>query len=264
MALDTPTAFPRHAWVEQIMGMPISVHLRGPRVTSRQVDARVRAAFAELRKIDALFSTYRPDSEISRLNCDELTLRQCNLQVQEVALLAERARGRTDGYFDVNLPAPSGGRWFDPSGLVKGWAVERAADYFADLVDHDLCLNAGGDVLLTAGTDAPPWRVGIEHPNDRGGLFAVLAVGSGAVATSGSAHRGAHIIDPSSGTPAHAVRALSVTGPSLMWADVYATAAVARGPQAITWLDGLPGYEALIVDRHGVVNQTAGWPGKPA
>jgi len=245
------------------MGMPISVHLRGPRVTSREVDARVGAAFAELRRIDALFSTYRPESEISRFNRGELTLRQCHMHVQEVALLAESARDRTDGSFDVHLPAPSGRRWFDPSGLVKGWAVERASDCFADLVDHDLCLNAGGDVLLSSNTEAPPWRVGIEHPSRRSGLLAVLAMGSGAVATSGSAHRGAHIIDPSSGTPAHAVRAATVTGPSLMWVDVYATAAVARGPQAISWLDGLPGYEALLVDQHGSVHRTAGWPGKP-
>jgi FAD:protein FMN transferase len=66
------------------------------------------------------------------------------------------------------------------------------------------------------------------------------------VATSGTAHRGAHIIDEHTGRPATAVRATTVIGPSLMWADVYATAAAARGPSPMDWLEDLDGYEALL------------------
>jgi thiamine biosynthesis lipoprotein len=242
------------------MGLPVSVHLRGPDVGSAAVAERVEAVFAELRAMDTLFSTYRTDSEISRLNRGELEPADCAPVVREVVGLCERARSRTGGSFDARrLPLPGGGIGFDPSGLVKGWAVERAARRLTDLPDHDLCLNAGGDVLLRAGADRPAWRIGVEDPGEPSRLLGVLALGSGAVATSGPAHRGAHIVDPRSGRPARAVRSVTVTGPELLWADVYATAAVAHGPAALSWLDSIDGYAALLVDANGERQVTTGW-----
>jgi thiamine biosynthesis lipoprotein len=260
MTAPTSTTPPRRAWVERIMGLPVSVHLRGPDVGSAAVAGRVEAVFAELRAMDALFSTYRTDSEISRLNRGELTPADCAPVVREVIGLCERARSRTAGSFDARrLPLSDGGVGFDPSGLVKGWAVERAACRLTDLPDHDLCLNAGGDVLLRAAPGRPPWRIGVEDPAAPTRLLGVLTLGSGAVATSGPAHRGAHIVDPRSGRPAGAVRSVTVTGPELLWADVYATAAVAHGPAALSWLERIDGYEALLVDRAGARLATANW-----
>jgi FAD:protein FMN transferase len=56
---------PRGAWVEQVMGMPVSVHLRGATLP-RWRPAFLGEVFGELHRIDALLSTYRPDSQISR------------------------------------------------------------------------------------------------------------------------------------------------------------------------------------------------------
>lgn len=241
------------------MGMPISIHLRGAGLADAAVATAVEAVFSDLRGVDAVFSTYRPDSDISRLNRRDVTLTECHPTVSEVVRLCEEARQRTGGAFDPNLPAPGGGRWFDPSGLVKGWAAERAAAHLAHL-DVDFCLNAGGDVIARAGDASARWRVGIEDPEDLRRILGVVPVRSGAVATSGRAHRGHHIVDPRGGRPARELLAATVTGPSLMWADVFATATIVGGPAALEWFADLPGYEALVMTPTGEVFATPTFP----
>jgi thiamine biosynthesis lipoprotein len=253
----------RRAWVAQIMGLPISVHLRGPHVDTPAVHTRVDEFFDELRTLNAMFSPYRPDSEISRLNRGEVTVERCSPLVGEVIALCDQARAATQGAFDAgSLPLPDGGLGFDPSGLVKGWAVERANRNLRDLKDHGRIVNAGGDVLVSADPDGEPWRVGIEDPTRDGHLLEVLELSAGAVATSGTARRGRHIIDPGTGQAAGTLISATVVGPRLLWADVYATAAVARGPGALDWLDQLPDYEALLVDNDGRRHTTGCWPGR--
>jgi thiamine biosynthesis lipoprotein len=256
------TALPtRVARVQQIMGMPISIHLRGSADATRRAIA-IDAVYAELRAVDRVFTTYRQDSEIRRLDRGELTLDGCDPTVSEVLALAEEARRRTDGFFDVRLPGPSGGSWLDPSGLVKGWAAERAAGHLAALTGDDHYLNAGGDITVRCDdARSPGWRIGIENPESSGTLLGVLRVHAGGVATSGTAHRGTHLVDPTTGRPATALRSATVAGPSLLWADVYATAACARGADAVDWLESLDGYEALVVTRAGAVRMTGGMRG---
>jgi thiamine biosynthesis lipoprotein len=241
----------RRAFVEQIMGLPVSVHVRGPDATGDAAERAVAAVFASLRHADRLFSTYRPESQVSRVRRGELAADGWDPLLRTVVALCERARADTDGFFDARVATPD----FDPSGLVKGWAVERAAGALAALPGLDFCVNAGGDVV-TRGR----WRVGVEDPDRPDRLIVSVDVTGGAVATSGSAHRGAHIVNPFTGSPATGLRAVTVIGPSLTWADVYATAAVARGPEAVLWLDGLPGYEALLVTPDGGLFATRGWP----
>lgn len=237
---------PRHAWVEQIMGMPISVHLRGGGLTARQPDC-VTALFAELRAVDALFSTYRPDSQISRLAAGELDLADCHPWVTEVLGLCERATQLTDGWFDALLPAGDGTLTLDPSGLVKGWAVARATAELARAWPADAYVNAGGDIALVS-RSGQPWRVGVADP--AGGLLGALPLTDGGIATSGTEHRGAHIVDPKTRRPATALRSVTVVGPDLLWADVLATALFARGrlDLDVPWLTG---YRALLVGSAG-------------
>jgi thiamine biosynthesis lipoprotein len=243
------TEMTRRSWVEQIMGMPISLHLRGPGVdTDPGVPGVVAAVFEQLREVDRLFSTYRGDSEISRLRRGELTVPECHPLVRDVLGLCEQARERTEGYFDARLPDG-----FDPSGLVKGWAVERAATLLAEIGHCDYYLNAGGDMALSvASPGSPGWRIGIEDPRDPTRILAVREVRSGGVATSGTAARGAHIVDPHTGNHPGDLLAVTLIGPTLLWADVYATAAFARGADAPRWLaTHAPEYEVLVVDRDG-------------
>ncbi|GLZ36692.1 FAD:protein FMN transferase [Actinokineospora sp. NBRC 105648] len=232
----------RRAWVEQVMGMPVSLHLRGPGVREDPgLAAAAEGVFAVLRDVDRLFSTYRDDSEVSAIRRGEPSRHPL---VRDVLGLCREARDRTDGLFDPWL-LPGG---FDPSGLVKGWAVERAAATLHALGDVDHCLNAGGDIALhVAAPSRPAWRVGIEDPRDRGAQLGVRTVRTGAVATSGTAARGAHIVDPRSGAPATGLLSVTVSGPSPLWADVYATAAFAHGPGAEAWLRRrAPEYEITV------------------
>ena len=154
------------------MGMPVAVS---------GVDAEAaEEVFAWLRRVDALFSTYRPDSEVSRLARGELALRDADPLVREVLERCEQLRVETGGFFD----ARAGGR-LDPSGFVKGWAVDRAAAQLEARGARRVCVSAGGDLVARGG----PWRVGVRHPRRRRRLAAVLAVSDAAVATSGAYER---------------------------------------------------------------------------
>jgi thiamine biosynthesis lipoprotein len=235
------------------MGMPVSIHLRGTGTDARRQQA-VAAVFAELAEVDRVFSTYRPDSDISRLRIGAAAVEDCAPEVALVLGLCTRASEATGGYFSAWLPE------LDPTGLVKGWAVERAARHLAEVVDDDYYLSAGGDIALAVRAERPPWRVAIEDPHRPDDRVAVLELSRGGVATSGTAHRGSHIVDPVGGTPATALASVTVVGPSLMWADVFATAACARGIDALTWLTWPPGYEALAVTAEGEVMGTPGMP----
>ena len=252
-----PTSEPpgRRAWVEQIMGMPISVHVRGAGSRDPATARAARQLFASLRVADALFSTYRQDSEISRLQRGELDLGAADPAVREVHRLCEAARIRTGGYVDAWAAVPGRPGLFDPTVLVKTWAVARAARHFDALPGLALAVGAGGDIALRAGAEPQPWQIGIEDPRDRTRTLATVPVPDGGIATSGLAARGAHIVDPHTGKAATEVLSATVIGPSLLWADVWATAVVARGASAIDWVGTLHGTSGLLVLADGTVHR---------
>ena len=219
------------------MGMPVAITGCGD----------VPAAFAWLRWVDATFSTYRADSEIRRIDRGELAPRDAHPLVRLVLGRCERLRRETHGYFD----ARAGGA-LDPSGLVKGWAAERAWR----IAGPDACVDAGGDVRVGGGR---PWRIGIRHPRDRDALAATLTLTNGAVATSGAYERGDHILDPHTGRPPAGVLSVTVVGPGLATADAYATAAFAMGEAGPRWTARLRGYEAMTVIGDRVLT-TPGFP----
>jgi thiamine biosynthesis lipoprotein len=258
----TGTAPARRAWVEQVMGMPVSIHLRGRGSRTAEAESRVQAAYDELRAVDVLFSPYLWDSEVSRIDRGELRVKDAHPLVAEVVALCETASVLTGGSFDAFYlagRAEPGRRGFDPTGLVKGWAVQRAAEHLATGLGCDVSVNAGGDVAVRPGADPLPWRIGIEDPADPARVLAVLPLTRGGVATSGTARRGAHLVDPSNGRPVADALSVTVVGPSLLWADVLATAAFVRGPvDGLDLVEGLTGYEALVVAGDGALTTTSG------
>ncbi len=231
------------------MGMPIGIDVRDTR------DADVEPAFEWLRQMDATFSTYRDDSDVSRLDRGELTIAECRPEVDEVLGRCLELHRLTGGYFSAR-PA---GR-LDPSGLVKGWAVARAGERLARAGISDCCINAGGDVVAR-GRPAPDrrWRVGIRHPVELDGLAAVLAVEDLAVATSGEYERGAHIVEPHTGSRPTGLRSVTVVGPDLGLADAYATAAFAMGADGPEWTATLAGYDAMCITSDDRVLATPGF-----
>ncbi len=242
-------------YVEHVMGMPISLALRGRHADSQRGRDAWVALMAELAAVDRVFSTYRPDSVISRINRDEIALSECPAEVGEVLELGRRAADASGGAFSTYLPFdpddPGGRRRLDPSGVVKGWAADRASAHLAALDDTDFCLSAGGDIVCRAATDRDPWRIGIEDPHDSSRVVAIVPLQLGAIATSGTARRGAHLVDARTGRAPEGIASVTVIGPSLTWADIDATAAYAQGVQASTWLRARPIHSALIVTSTG-------------
>jgi thiamine biosynthesis lipoprotein len=242
----------RRAFVEQVMGLPVSLHVDGPAADEIATRRAVEAAMAVLHEADARFSTYRADSEVMRLRDGRLDLADAAPDVHEVVRLCDLARERTGGLFDAYLPDDEGRRVFDPSGLVKGWAAARAAQLLDGLPGIAYCLNAGGDVVM-GGREPRPWRVGIEDPRDRSRVVFVVERSAGAVSTSGTAARGEHLVDPRDGSRPASLLSVTVVGASLMWSDVLATAAFVRGQDAVEWVSRQVGYAALAVHADGRV-----------
>ena len=237
------------------MGMPVSLALRGAHAEGPRADAAWDAVLAVLTEVDAVFSTYRPDSVVSRLGRGELDPADCPPEVAEVLALGEQARRDSGGAFAVRRRGPDGTEVLDPSGVVKGWAGERAAVALRSLPDTDFCLSLGGDLVCrTLDAGSPPWRIGIEDPADPRRLLAVVPVPTGAVATSGTAHRGRHLVDARTGAPPEGVMSVTVVAASLTDADVDATAAYARGADAARWLETRPGRTGLVVWADGTTS----------
>ncbi|MGB3829894.1 MAG: FAD:protein FMN transferase [Ornithinimicrobium sp.] len=226
------------AFTQQIMGMPISLHVRAADADRPDIADAAAQVFAHLRKVDSVFSLYRPDSQLMRWRAGELSTARLHPWVEEVHELCEEARQQTDGLFTPWLPAADTGEElsddtdvrvaFDPTGLVKGWAVAGATAYLHERHAIAYCLNAAGDMAIGAGRglDAiAPWVVGIEDAAERGKIARTIEITTGAVATSGSAIRGDHFFDPRSKTWIASTGSATVVGPDLLWADVWATAA---------------------------------------
>jgi thiamine biosynthesis lipoprotein len=243
--MTTATTAPMARRVAHVMGMPISLALRGRHTDDELADTAWAAVLASLRETDRVFSTYRPDSAVSAIRRGELALPDAPEEVHQVLAIAARAERATGGAFSA-WRGHDGRRELDPSGVVKGWAVERAAAALHALPGTDWSLSAGGDLACRSVTGAP-WRVGIEDPHDPARVLATVEVGDGAVATSGTAHRGAHLVDARTGHAPSAVAQVTVVAASLTDADVDATAAYALDTEAATWLGHRVGRTGLVV-----------------
>lgn len=232
------------------MGTVVSIDVRDPDPADPPIVAAIDAAIAWLHEVDARFSTYREESEIRRLDRGELALDGCHPDVRHVLRACEDLCRETGGAFDARLHRPDGG--LDPSGYVKGWAIDEAADLLTAAGARAFVVNAGGDVVARGeASPGEPWRVGIRHPADPAAVAAVLAVRDAAVATSGLYERGPHIRDPRSGAIPEAFASITVVGPRLGPADAYATAAFAMGTDGLAWVAGRPGFGILALDPAG-------------
>lgn len=223
-----------------IMGIPMSIDLRdGP--DERTAEEAICAAFDELRSADRRFSPFQADSELRRYERGETSASTELAEVLEIARLANIASG---GAFSVHAPDGS----LDTNGVVKGWAAQRAAETLLAHGAQNFCLNAGGDVV-TRGEPEPgsPWRTGVRDPSDPRRIMAVVAQRDGAVATSGTYERGAHVWDGRTGAPARALVAATVVADSLTTADVLATCVLALGLEGVAWAIGQGAREAFAV-----------------
>ncbi|MFZ2500924.1 MAG: FAD:protein FMN transferase [Minisyncoccia bacterium] len=235
-----------------IMGMPVEIEVVGEE--SAWV---IEEAFAYLGEVDARFSTYKDNSEISRLNRGEITLAEASEDMREVFAIAEKTKKETGGYFDMRHPTGH----IDPSGIVKGWAIRNTAARTRAAGHEHYFINAGGDIAMS-GKDAEggEWSVGIRNPFNINEIVKVVYPRGKGIATSGSYIRGAHIYNPHAPEkPLDEIVSVTVIGPDVLEADRFATAAFAMGKRGIEFIESLPGFEGYAIDKNGIATMTSGF-----
>jgi thiamine biosynthesis lipoprotein len=252
--------------IEHVMGMPVVFEVCDQWFGS----AAVQRTVDWLHWVDRTFSTYRRESEISRLNHGELTRSALHPEVRAVLARCDGLRRATAGYFDISAPyAPDGGGpdagrggpgSVDPSGFVKGWAVARTVEQLGAAGARNFAVNAGGDLIARGHPDGDDaWRIGIQHPRCAREIALTLAVRDRAVATSGTYVRGPHIVNPHTAAAPAGLLSVTITGPELPTADAYATAAFAMGAErAAEWCAALDGYDAVLMCDDDTVLSTPG------
>ena len=208
-------------------------------------EAAIDELVAWFHEVDHRFSTYKPDSEISRVNRGEMHIRECHPDVRWVLQRCDELREETGGYFDARYAAFD---HVDPSGLVKGWSVDRGGELLEAAGLANYSINAGGDIRLR-GAARPEgyWTTGIQHPRLTDRIAAFVESNDLALATSGEYIRGQHVLDPHTGAPPSGLLSVTVSGPDLATADAYATAAFAMGEHGLHWLAHQRGYEAFVI-----------------
>jgi thiamine biosynthesis lipoprotein len=240
--ISGPAAFTH---LEPVMGTVVGI--TSPDAVPRDA---VASAVGVLHQADRIFSTWNPDSPMSRLRSGQISLDQ--LPASEAALIEQvlqrcsLAREITAGAFDP-WRMPGG---VDPTGLVKGWAAARALQALTERSAAAVMLNAGGDIAVAGLPAGQPWRIGIRHPAQPTALAAVGEV-TAAIATTGDYERPGHLINPATGRTARRAASATVTGPDLDLADALATGLAVAGHSLLTSIDELPGYDAYLISPDG-------------
>jgi thiamine biosynthesis lipoprotein len=238
------------------MGTVVTIDLYGDEhLDERELARSVDASESVLREADEVFSTWKPQSPLSRLRRGELTIGDIPTVILDVLDECRAAQILSRGWFDPwSLP---GG--VDPTGLVKGWAAQRALHPLREAGLSGALVNAAGDVASFGGrASGEPFRLGVVRPSDPSQLACVVE-SPGAVATSGTYERGRHLVNPFTGV-ATSTASATVTGPDLGLADALATALAVAGPSGLEFVNAIKGYEGLVVESSDIFHASDGFP----
>jgi thiamine biosynthesis lipoprotein len=235
---------------ELIMGMPITIE-----VVDKAAGKYFKALFDYFREVDRQYSTYKKDSEISRINAG-LPKSKWSREMKMVLDLCEKTKKDTKGYFNISHHGK-----IDPSGLVKGWSIANTAKILLNHKVTNFYIEAGGDIQVSGkDKDSKPWIVGIRNPFNMNEIIKTIAVASEGVATSGTYIRGQHIYDPfRPEATIKRVKSLTVIGLNIYDADRYATAAFAMGEQGIGFIESIPELEGYMVTDDKLATYTSGF-----
>jgi thiamine biosynthesis lipoprotein len=244
----------------QVWGTTVFVDVASDSENESQLQQGIDHVRAFTLHVDEVFSTYKEDSIVTQLRKNHIGIESCSEEVLDVWERCAVARYLTDGAFDPW--AVEGG--FDPSGLVKGWAADKCAQILQRNGAQYIQVNAAGDLSLRGGFAGDgavkPWSIGVVNPENRKEHVQVFDITDGAIATSGSYERGAHIVDPHTGLIAIGAKSATVVGPDGGLADALATALMVEGRDGAIWFSQpeLSLYSAWVIDRHGEIAWSVG------
>ena len=227
---------------EAVMGTVVSIDIYPSKITRQAEILALARARKTLHQVDAVFSTYREFSPMSRLRRGEISLDEAPREMVEVLELCKTVGEMSEGWFDA-WAMPGG---VDPTGLVKGWSAKRALDDLVAAGVEVASVNAGGDIATVGVPEGQDhWHFGIQDPFVPDRIVRVVKV-AGAIATSGSYARGAHLIDPRSKRAIIGVASATVVGEDLTFADGLATALAVAGPPLLGAIERA-GYLGVVI-----------------
>ena len=232
------------------MGMPITIEVVDPRIKETDI-ANIFDYFAS---VDRMFSPFKKESEISRLNAGELTKKELGTDVRQILQLADDTKKESNGYFNVFHKGK-----IDPSGIVKGWAIYNAAGLLKEHGFHNFYIDAGGDIQVSGKNEkGESWTVGIKNPFKQDEIVKIVKLENKGIATSGLYIRGNHIYNPHApDAPITGIASMTIIGPTVYDADRFATAAFAMGGKGIQFIEKLPGYDGYMIDSNGIATMTS-------
>ena len=241
------------------LGARAQITLPGSRA---QAEAAMAACQSEVERIESLFSLWRPDSTLSRLNLEGYVSVSDPL-FAELFRHARTVSALSEGGFDVtvqplwmaqreagdisaarrlvdwrSVKIGNGGVGFERNGMAatlngiaQGYAADRVIGVLTRAGYRDALANLGEFRAVGSRPDGAPWRIGVSDPTT-GEIAATHALKRGAIATSepnGTLVRGAaHIFDPllRAGPRWTSVTVLASTG----WRADAVSTAVAAAP----------------------------------
>ena len=210
-----------------VMGTLVEIKAYGD--DQKQLEQGVEAAFAEMARLEQLFSSHVPESEVSLLSAADGPL-VVSEETAALLVMGQEIARRSGGAFDMTLGKlkalwgiesdepqvpdeqalkqalaevgpeslqiegtqvrkASPGLQIDLGGIAKGYAVDRAVDNLRQAGVRSAAINAGGDIRLLGDRQGQPWRIGIQHPRLQGEVVATIALQDRAVVTSGDYER---------------------------------------------------------------------------
>jgi len=236
-----------------LMGMTISVEIANASSTKTDIDK----VFSYFENVENKFSVFKTTSEITLINNGKIKESQWSEDMKLVFALAKKTKKETNGYFDI---VATDGK-YNPSGLVKGWAIYNASKLLLAQEFKDFYVEAGGDVQAQGKNERGRyWSVGIKNPFNQEQIIKILYLKNQGIATSGTYLRGQHIYDPHARyRPLTEIVSISVIGPNVYEADRFATAAFAMGEKGIRFIENLKGFEGYMIDKNGIGTETSGF-----
>lgn len=235
-----------------LMGMPVTIAIADRNGTKEALEK----IFRYFHTVDERFSPFKESSEVGILNRDQSVPENLSDDMRSIMALGERTKQETNGYFDVMTPEGV----FDPSGIVKGWAIFRAAEILRRDGYRNFFVDAGGDIQPRGmNAEGKKWRIGIRNPFKTDEIVKAIFITNEGVATSGTYLRGKHIYDPLTRKPANDILSLTIVGPNVLEADRFATGVFAMGKNGISFIEKLNGFEGYVIDNDGIATMTSGF-----
>lgn len=236
-----------------LMGMPITIEIVDPNVAEKDIEE----IFNYFKYIEDKFSVRKKTSEITKINNKEIGAGDYSEDMKTVFALAEETKIETNGYFDIVTPDGK----YDPSGLVKGWAICKAGNILKEKGFSNFYINAGGDIqVFGKNSENKAWKVGIKNPFNQKEIVKIIYLKDQGVATSGTYIRGQHIYNPKNrGQQIIDIVSMTIVGPNIYEADRFATAAFAMGRDGINFVENLEGFEGYMIDKNNIATLTSGF-----